>query len=294
MKDRAPAFQFYPRQFAADDHVMAMDLDAVGAHILLMCAAAASPEVCRIHADERAIRTRLRNPSEQDWQRIKSQLLGGAWKLSEDSLWWEQHGLRRTFEKQKAFSQQQRERAKGRWPKNEAEALPEGCRNDAERLPDTMPEVCSSSSSSSSILLSSEPCGSDGAGCLSKEQKSRKPSPEAERLAALLQSEILRNKPDYRIKQSQLRNWAGTADRMMRLDGRTEESIANLIRWVQRDEFWMANCLSMDTMREKFDQLELKSGRPSSKNQPTAAAAPDYVPASQKFEQRLHAGRAQA
>ena len=36
-KQRAPAFQFFPRQFAADDHVMAMDLDAVGAHILLMC-----------------------------------------------------------------------------------------------------------------------------------------------------------------------------------------------------------------------------------------------------------------
>lgn len=28
-KERAPAFQFYPREFAGDDHVMAMDLDAV-------------------------------------------------------------------------------------------------------------------------------------------------------------------------------------------------------------------------------------------------------------------------
>jgi hypothetical protein len=45
---------------------------------------------------------------------------------------------------------------------------------------------------------------------------------------------------------------------MLRLDGRTPEQVAKLIRWVQQDEFWMANILSMDTLREKFDQLELK------------------------------------
>ena len=71
MKERAPAFQFYPRQFAGDDQVMGMDLEAIGAHILLMCAAAASPERCRIDADEYAIRMRLRNPSDERWQSIK-------------------------------------------------------------------------------------------------------------------------------------------------------------------------------------------------------------------------------
>jgi hypothetical protein len=78
VKERPPAFQFYPRQFAGDDRVMGMDLEAIGAHILLMCAAASSPERCRIEADEYAIRMRLRNPSEDDWQRIKKQLLSGA------------------------------------------------------------------------------------------------------------------------------------------------------------------------------------------------------------------------
>lgn len=161
MKERAPAFQFYPRQFAADDHVMAMDLDAVGGHILLMCAAA-SPERYRIHADERAIRTRLRNPSEEDWQRIRSQLLGTAWKRSADGQWWEQHGLRRTFEKQKEFSDQQRERAAARWSKTEVEASPQECRTDAARMPDSSPERCSSSpSSSSNQFISSESTDSD-------------------------------------------------------------------------------------------------------------------------------------
>lgn len=178
MKERAPAFQFYPRQFSGDDAVMAMDLDALGAHILLMCAAAASPEryripcrtdagampdECRNDAAERAIRTRLRNPAESDWQRIKSQLLSGAWKLSADGQWWEQDGLRRTFEKQREFSDKQRERALGRWGNSDPEPVPDGCRNDAEPVPEGMPEGCSSSSSSSSKQNTlSKPIGSDG------------------------------------------------------------------------------------------------------------------------------------
>lgn len=93
----------------------------------------------------------------------------------------------------------------------------------------------------------------------SSSKKTAKPlSREACRLAALLKSEILRNKPDYRITALQLRKWELTADRMLRIDRRPPELIAKLIRWVQHDEFWMANVLSMDTLREKFDQLELK------------------------------------
>jgi hypothetical protein len=150
VKDRAPAFQFYPRQFAGDDQVMGMDLEAIGAHILLMCAAAASPEGCRIDADEYAIRMRLRNPSDEQWLSIKKQLLAGAWKVSEDGKWWIQAGLQRTFQKQKDFSSSQREKAKARWCHNDTEALPDASRTDAEPMPEGMPKVCSSSSSSSS------------------------------------------------------------------------------------------------------------------------------------------------
>ena len=152
MKDRAPAFQFYPRQFAGDDRVMGMDLEAIGAHIILMCAAAASPERCRIDAEEYAIRMRLRNPSDEAWQRIKKQLLAGAWKVSPDGKWWIQTGLERTFQKQKEFSDKQREKANRKWGKDGAEPLPESCRTDAAVMPEGMPKVCSSSSSSSSNL----------------------------------------------------------------------------------------------------------------------------------------------
>ena len=152
MKDRAPAFQFYPRQFAGDDQVMGMDLEAIGAHILLMCAAAASPERYRIHADEYAIRMRLRSPSDETWQRIKKQLLAGAWKVSPDGLWWIQSGLERTFQKQKDFSEQQRKKANSLWDRRNAKGTPDSCRSDAQQMPEGMPKVCSSSSSSSSNL----------------------------------------------------------------------------------------------------------------------------------------------
>jgi hypothetical protein len=152
MKDRPPAFQFYPRQFAGDDRVMGMDLEAIGAHILLMCTAAASPERYRIDADEYAIRMRLRNPSDEAWQRIKKQLLSGAWKVSSDGKWWIQSGLDRTFQKQKKFSDEQRAKAKHRWGKEGAEPVPNACPTDAGTMPEGIPEGCSSSSSSSSNL----------------------------------------------------------------------------------------------------------------------------------------------
>jgi len=91
-----------------------------------------------------------------------------------------------------------------------------------------------------------------------RNKPSKQPSREACRLAQLLKTEILRNKPDYRITAAQERKWGFTAARMIGLDGRDPEAIANLIRWAQRDEFWMTNILSMGKLREKFDALELK------------------------------------
>jgi len=164
MKNRAPAFQFYPRQFAGDDQVMGMDLEAIGAHILLMCAAAASPEGCRIEADEYAVRMRLRNPPDEDWQRIKKQLLAGAWKVSDDGNWWIQSGLERTFKKQKEFSDLQSQRARRGRSRNDAEVKPDASRNDAGGVPDHMPEVCSSSSFASANL---NPKGSNPNECRS-------------------------------------------------------------------------------------------------------------------------------
>ena len=125
-------------------------LEAIGAHILLMCYGASSPEGYRIDADEYAIRMRLRNPSAESWHSIKRQLLNGAWKVSEDGKWWVQDGLFRTLMKQKEFSDNQRKKANTRWCRNDAESMPDKYRKNAKGMPDGMPQVCSSSSSSSS------------------------------------------------------------------------------------------------------------------------------------------------
>lgn len=121
-KERSPAIQFYFRQFAGDEHVMALDLDAVGAHILLMCAAGASNRGYKLPSDERMIRNIIRNPSDLDWQRIKCQLLSGAWKISKDGHWWEQRGMRRSIQKRKAFIESQSRKGKAgmeaRWKDN--------------------------------------------------------------------------------------------------------------------------------------------------------------------------------
>jgi len=107
--------QFYFRQFAGDEHVMAMSLDAVGAHIILMCAAGASESGYRLAYDLAQIRNRLRCPTEFDFQRIMVELLAGAWKISADKKWIEQDGMRRTLQKQKEFSKKQSENAAKRW-----------------------------------------------------------------------------------------------------------------------------------------------------------------------------------
>jgi hypothetical protein len=251
MKQRAPAFQFFPRQFSGDDQVMGMDLEAVGAHMLLMCTAASSPERCRIDADEYAIRTRLRNPSDDAWQRIKKQLLAGAWKVSDDGKYWIQRGLERTFQKQKEFSDSQRARADQRWSSKDAKSMPGPCGADAER----MPEVCSSSSSSASKTnIMSEPSGSDPIGARPK-KTSPAPTDAGLRMAQMLKGYILQNNPNAKLAEGQIQKWAVEADRMVRNDGRTERQIADLIAFSQQDSFWFANILSMSKLRQQFDQL---------------------------------------
>ena len=125
---------------------------------------------------------------------------------------------------------------------------------------------------------------SDQGGTPTSKKTAKPPSNEACRLAALLKSEILRNKPDFRITPTQLRKWELTADRMLLIDGRTSEQIAELIQWAQHDEFWMANVLSMDTLRDKFDQLSMKA---ELKSHAKSKSAPVKLPASYISESEL-------
>jgi len=77
-------------------------------------------------------------------------------------------------------------------------------------------------------------------------------------LATLLRDRILGNNPKARIKDGQIEKWANTVRLMIENDKRTEAEVKTVIEWCQNDSFWKINILSMDKLREKFDQLWLK------------------------------------
>lgn len=114
------------------------------------------------------------------------------------------------------------------------------------------------------------------------------PSRAAVKLAALLQTEILRNSCDFKITPAQLRSWEETADRMLRLDGRDPEKAATLIRWAHSDDFWMSNILSMEKFRKQFDQLALKANAKKVKPQRSPRSAAGQV--IEQFERFAIAG----
>lgn len=69
-RDRAPSFQFYPRDFISDPAVMAMKLAERGAYITLICAAWNGDEPGVLPADD-AILARLAQASPAEWRRLR-------------------------------------------------------------------------------------------------------------------------------------------------------------------------------------------------------------------------------
>jgi hypothetical protein len=58
-------------------------------------------------------------------------------------------------------------------------------------------------------------------------------------------------------------------------DGRTPDEIVRVIDWATGDSFWKSNILSMAKLRDKYDQIRIKSGEATP---PRAHEAPVYVP----------------
>ena len=56
--------------------------------------------------------------------------------------------------------------------------------------------------------------------------------------------------------------WRTQARLMIDRDGRSVEEIARVIDWVEGNDFWRANVLSVPKLRQKFDTLRLQAQRP--------------------------------
>lgn len=76
------------------------------------------------------------------------------------------------------------------------------------------------------------------------------------RIANFLYHHIKQNNPNF--KEPNLKNWSKDADLLIRVDKRDVEEVKRLIEWVQSDDFWKSNILSVSKLRKKYDQLVMK------------------------------------
>ena len=75
-------------------------------------------------------------------------------------------------------------------------------------------------------------------------------------LSKHLYQKILENDP--KAKEPKFEKWAEHVDKLMRIDGRTEIEIRQVIDFCQNDDFWKCNILSTKKLREKFSALLIK------------------------------------
>ena len=75
-------------------------------------------------------------------------------------------------------------------------------------------------------------------------------------LAKFLHQKIKENDPE--AKEPNLQNWAVHIDRLIRLDNREPREIMKVIEWTQQDDFWKANILSTNKLRQQYPRLRLQ------------------------------------
>lgn len=99
---------------------------------------------------------------------------------------------------------------------------------------------------------------------------SQKPAPmfdessQEYKLAIRLRERILGNLPNARVPKPTpdgMASWCRQIDYILRLDNREPEDVALVIDWCQKDDFWRANILSPQKLREKWDTLVLQMER---------------------------------
>lgn len=78
------------------------------------------------------------------------------------------------------------------------------------------------------------------------------------KMASLLRDLIQANNPSWKSKPKHVEQWARDIDKIVRIDGRTEQQVEYMVRWVQADGFWQKNILSGSKLREKFEDLVVK------------------------------------
>lgn len=82
-------------------------------------------------------------------------------------------------------------------------------------------------------------------------------SSEAQEAAEYLLATIRKHNPGH--KAPNMKIWLRDMDRLIRIDKRSPKEIKEIIDWLGTDLFWLGNVKDPGKLREKFDQLKLKS-----------------------------------
>lgn len=116
MEERIEWFPFHVGDFLADEHVIAMTAEEVGAHMLLMCFAWRRIKPGYLPHDASKLQ-KLAKLTPEAWDRCKKAVLD-AWKVTEDGSEIYQSRLVRTAEKQRQRLEKSRAGAAARWSKD--------------------------------------------------------------------------------------------------------------------------------------------------------------------------------
>ena len=81
------------------------------------------------------------------------------------------------------------------------------------------------------------------------------------KLSEFFINQIKKNDPNF--KKPNIQKWSDDFRKIVEIDDRDKYEVAMMIKWVQKDSFWMSNVLSPVKLREKYDQLVLRMANSS-------------------------------
>lgn len=83
--------------------------------------------------------------------------------------------------------------------------------------------------------------------------------------AQFLKTSILKNNPEAKITESQIKEWTNEARLMVERDKRDLEKMKVVLTWAHNNDFWIPNILSMSKFRKQYDTLTGQINREKAK-----------------------------
>jgi uncharacterized protein YdaU (DUF1376 family) len=235
MKNKSPAFQFYPKDYLSDINVQVMSLSERGAYMNLLCHEWLEGGL----PDDDDILSILSGLG-KEWfgksgEKIRKCFTIKSGKFINPRLEKERKNQK---ERKKKRSDAGKKGNETRWGKG-SEDIAKGSQCDNNAIAKDRSTTTSSSTPATT-----------------KNIKTFLSDSEEIRLVDYFISQIKINKSDFKDPNKQ--NWAKDFDLMIRRDKRQAKEIAELIKWCQNDSFEMTNVLCPDKLRKRFDQLAMK------------------------------------